>query len=313
MLEELLQSYENEKLMAIAKIHHVELMKEGEEVALAERVKEKILDPVEMQNFFLCTQTDEIEAFEMILQNAESAVPEEILSYLLVGGYCKREGADSFSIPWEVKEGYLEMNTKVFQVQRKRTERIANYCHAANNLYAVAPPSQVVVLFNQYEPEPVTEEEIISTYGILHLHRCNFVYEEGLFIDEKLIEDKRYVDLYQRQQNSPFYIPPKEEIEILAQYDQTAITEEMRTAAKYLMEELKAPEDAVIEACSILQIVIRKGGKLEDAMELLRDYRIQFQTEEQVETFVGLLVELWNHSRMVLNRGYTPAEMQEYE
>jgi len=47
-------------------------------------------------------------------------------------------------------------------------------------------------------------------------------------------------------------------------------------------------------------------------MEEIVTYELlQFETEEQLEEFVDLYVELHNHSRLWWNGGYTPTEMAE--
>lgn len=314
-LADVFTEYTKEELVMIAKLHHMKGYSKWRKGELAENVKNYLLSSEEMERYFLCMTGEEIQRFEAASESREQLQEgyDGSFDYLFAGGYCAVREDMTVFVPEDVKEAYQRMNTPGFRKERARVNLLGDYCHAANNLYAVTPPEVMVEFFNRYEKPETKEEEIMHVYEVLRLYRCDFEYRDGLFVDSGLVEAERYKDLYERQQNSPFYFPPKAEVEKLARYDQTEITKEMARVMQYLQKVLHAEIEDIAEACSVIQIVIRKGGSIEDILEILEEYQMIFQGEEQVQDFVPLLIDLWNHSRMVLNRGYTPAEMQEIE
>ena len=52
------------------------------------------------------------------------------------------------------------------------------------------------------------------------------------------------------------------------------------------------------------------GARLSDIMDILEDQQIVFKTEDAVEKFVSLMMDVNNNTRMVIHRGRTPNEMQ---
>lgn len=315
LLAEVYDKYTKEEMTMIAKIHHMKGYSKWKKSEMAENVKNYILSPEEMQRYFLCMSEEEIEHFEKASDQLEKLQEgyDGSFDYLFTGGYCAVREDMTIFVPEDVKEAYRKINTEEFQKRRARVNLLGDYCHAANNLYAVTPPEVMAEFFNRYEEPKTTKEEIMEVYETLRMSRCDFEYLDGLFIDQGLIPEEKYKDLYEKQQNSPFYFPPKEEVETLARYDQTEITKEMGRVIQYLQKVLHAEIEAIAEACAVIQIVVRKGGSVEDILAILEEYKITFQDEEQVQDFMPFLVDLWNHSRMVLNRGFTPAEMQEIE
>lgn len=315
MLAEIFEEYTKEELVMIAKLHHMKGYSKWRRDELADNVKNYILSPEEMKRYFLCMNAEEIKKFKAASKSVEQLQKgyEGSFDYLFAGGYCAVCEDMTIFVPEDVKEAYQRINTPKFRKERARVNLLGDYCHAANNLYAVTPLEVMVEFFNRHEKPETNAEEILQVYEVLRLYRCDFEYRDGLFIDTGLMKDKKYRDLYERQQNSPFYFPPKAEVEKLARYDQTEITMELARVMQYLQNVMHADIEVIAEACSVIQIVIRKGGSIEDILEILEEYKILFQEKEQIEEFVPLLVDLWNHSRMVLNRGYTPAEMQEIE
>ena len=47
-----------------------------------------------------------------------------------------------------------------------------------------------------------------------------------------------------------------------------------------------------------------------DIIDILEDQQIVFKTEDAVEKFVSLMMDVNNNTRMVIHRGRTPNEMQ---
>lgn len=317
-IQTLLDVYENytkEELGMIAKLHHMKGYSKYKKAELAKKVRDYLLSEEEMSQYFLCMKEEEIEKFESaasdVLKIQEGY--DGYFDYLFAGGYCAVREDMTVFVPDDVKEIYKKINTKEFSKKRARVYVVGNYCHAANNLYAVTPLEIMVQFFNRYETEKTDEKEIMEVYEILSKYRCDFEYREGLFIDLGLIPGEKYKDLYEKQQNSPFYFPGREEVESLAVYDQMEITQELARVMQYLQRVKHAEVEVIAEACSVIQIVIRKGGSMEDIFGILEECGITFQEEEEVQDIMPFLVDLWNHSRMVLNRGYSPAEMQEIE
>ena len=271
-----------------------------------------MLCPEVMSDYFVCARDAEIRLFEQVLQG-EGHIPyieQENMDYLYAGGYVTMEmSPELYTVADDVKQAYEVINTEAFQAVRRRISRIGDYLCAANALYAVTPVSLVLEIFNKYEAKKLTEEELTDAYRILYAARPEVELIEGRFVDCVLAEQKSYDELYSRQRNVPYYIPNPREIEWMADNGGFLMSRELQQFGEFLTKGLGVGDERIPYILRDVQSAISVGSDLQTVVDELETYGVIFRGQEELEKFTSQIMDVWNSTRMVLNRGYTPHEM----
>lgn len=310
-LMEIYDCYDRNSIAEIAKRHGMNGCLQLEKKELAESVISYILGEMEMRKYFLCVRDTEMQLFEQLIEGDRkiASFEEEDMDYLYAGGYVTADDEHGFLVPYEVEKAYNKFNTAEFQAERARICKIGNYLCAANSLYAVTPESIVLEIFNLYENQKLSEKELLEAYNTLLPYRCIVKYIEGKFIDINLAEQNSYEQLYQKQKPVPYYIPTELEIKFMSDNAGFLMTRELSQLSSFLTNQLMVENERIPYVLRQVQAEISLGGSLQSVIDGLEAIGIVFTTVEQTERFTSIITDVWNHTRMVLNRGYQPYEM----
>ena len=197
---------------------------------------------------------------------------------------------------------------------------IKRYILSAVNLYGVIPLDRLVEVFNRLENNLTSESEIRPVVELLAT-----IPSLGLSIKDDIIANEYYElndpkdlirakDLIRVQQSKPRYIPDKK---TFLNYEDDSFVEPFSPVQDLvnfilknkLIDHQKPLEiyDDVIEIHD--QIVCGYPTKAHMTYFTNRGY--QFRDEVEVKLFMGLIINLHNHTRLYENNGYTPVELRE--
>ena len=149
----------------------------------------------------------------------------------------------------------------------------------------------------------------MQAYEQLLPYRCLVVWLDGCFVDAALAEQKSYKDLLGVQKKVPYYIPTQQEIRFMADNDGFLMTPELDQLSQFLKEQMNVSEDLLPYILRQIQAEISLGGQLQEVMEDMEASGITFNESEHMERFASIITDVWNHTRLVLNRGHKPYEM----
>lgn len=310
-IAEVYNYYDKSSIMEIAKRHGMSGLAKLKKEELAERTISYILKKEVMRRYFLCVRDSEMKLFEQVAEGNSEAVSSDIeeMDFLYAGGYLT-SGADAqFMAAAEVIKAYQEFNTPEFQEERSRLSTIGDYLCAANALYAVTPSSVLLETFNKYEAKKLTLDELIHAHECLQPYRCLVAYIDGSFVDAALAEQKSYGELLHMQKKVPYYIPTQQEIRFMADNEGFLMTHELDQLSKFLKEEMNVADDMIPYILRQVQAEISLGGQLQEIINDMEASGIIFDEAEHMERFASIITDVWNHTRMVLNRGHKPYEM----
>ena len=304
--------YDKNSLIELAKRHAISGCSALKKDELITKLSDAILEPEIMTTYLLCARDAEIRLFEGVL-NGEHFVPyyeAEDLDYLYAGGYItEEENANHYYAAIEVKEAYDRINTESFRIRRKRLSVIGDYLCAANALYAVTPISVVLDIFNRYEPLKLTEEELLSAWETLYARRPVVKLINESFIDCVLAEEHTYEDFCARRRNVPYYIPQPQEIRFMADNNGFLMNRHLEQLGSFLIDDVSIDSRSIPSILFGVQSAISVGADLQTVVDRLEEADVIFSTKEQLEKFTSIITDVWNNTRMVLNRGYTPHEL----
>ncbi len=310
-IADIFDCYDKSSILEIAKRHGMNGLSKLKKEELAERTIAHILDQKVMERYFLCARNSEIKLFEQVGEG-DFQVPSfeaEEMDFLYAGGYVTAGPDNHFMVAEEVIKAYKEVNTPDFKEERERISKIGDYLRAANSLYAVTPPQVLLETFNKYEDKKLTVEELLYAHGLLQSYRTVPMYVDGSFVDGALAEQNGVAEFQRMQKKVPYYIPAQQEIRFMADNEGFLMTRELSMLSKFLTEEMNVPDERIPYILRQIQAEISMGGQLQEVVDGIEASGIMFESAEHLERFTSIITEVWNHTRMVLNRGHKPYEM----
>lgn len=311
LIADVFDCYDKNSILEIAKRHSMGGLSKLKKEELAERTITHILDHNVMGRYFLCARNSEIKLFEQVAEG-DFQVPSfeaEEMDFLYAGGYVTAGPDSQFMVAKEVIKAYKEVNTPGFKEDRERLSKIGDYLRAANALYAVTPTSVLLETFNKYEDKKLTVEELLHAYELLHPYRPVVIYVDGSFVDGTLAGQNGMEGLQRMQKKVPYYIPAQQEIRFMADNGGFLMTQELSRLSKFLTDEMNVPDEVIPYMLRQVQAKLSMGGQLQEVVYGIEASGIMFESAEQIEQLTGIITDVWNHTRMVLNRGHKPYEM----
>jgi len=184
------------------------------------------------------------------------------------------------------------------------------YAQAAVNLYGIINIDEFVKIFNDYNDEQTTADEvsIILLPKILKSGKWYGFYKNYI-VHYCILKNFDYADYLQKNQaDKPRYLPPKEEF-IEYEYDEYKfINNHWSKVLDFMFESYKNKSDVAnafedIKALSLFSNDINKIGII------LEENNLEFIDEDHGLKFFEILFDAMNNTRIWENKGYTPEEM----
>ena len=206
-----------------------------------------------------------------------------------------------------------------------------SYFEAFSNLYGIIPLYKALSIIQKQNPElGLTEAEFLEFADSLENedHFYAVVGAEDLYegVTEKTPPLRRelvseylyygddtletYEELEELQKGKPFYIPEKEELlryEDDFYYEKTPQYQKLRDFLKNKMKFSRA-DDILDDLCGDALLSLRTSPYAVEIVQRLAGENC-FKTTEQLNEFLRLYTDMYNHTRIHANRGFQPAEL----
>lgn len=314
-LEEFFNEMTKKEILKVAGTHHIAAVSNLKKKDLIQRVIEKMVSEPYMSRYFSCASDTEIGLFERIVSGAyyREASEEDIagvLDHLEAGCYVIEDALETYIVPTEVKTAYKKINTPDFQKKRKRTALICECLQAANHLYAITPDTVILEMLHQNGEMEITLEELQEEYwkleGINHISN----YFAGEFIDSELSDSETDDAVRSIQEDIPYYIPSRDEIDRIVEDDGFCFNESVEELIIFLTNEMEMDEEEAFLLLYAIQRLFNIGQSPQDLAESIEEEILPDMTKQQENRLSKLLLAVWQNTRMILYRGHTPAEMK---
>ena len=308
-LGDIFADYTKEDLKEIVKQKGLTNVSKCKKQALIRRLVEYMLQKDVMRHYFLYLQDGEIKEFENALNANGLYVPQDLMNIAMLEESCYIGVLedDRILVPNDVAKVYRSFCDEEFEAERKKVSYVMCCCDTANILYGITPFSILVKLIEKNSEIQVTEEEIRTIIEQMPTELKDFMFVgDTLYLGDLYFDDR---GLLEAQEGIEFYIPTLAEIIEFGTKGYCSTSREVLKLKKFLMRKAEVlPEEAEI-LCGISQMRIMQGCEIDDVLDVFEDFEIEFEFEHHVEQFSRYFVELWNGTRMVVNRGFTPKEL----
>ena len=146
----------------------------------------------------------------------------------------------------------------------------------------------------------------MEVYGLISQYRCDFMYMDYYFVDYAFMEN--YKELLEKQGSLPYYMPSGQELKEWFRLELYVNRDAVFELFIYMTQQLWLKPDFAADVCEVLESTIRVGCYAEDVYQQLLASGVRCHTRRQERELKGLLDHLINNTRMIIYRGFTPAE-----
>lgn len=202
------------------------------------------------------------------------------------------------------------------------------YFDAFSNLYGIIPLEKALSIYNRQNA--ALQEDVFLQFAEIVRHEKHFYHILGLdelyrdypekanpmdrlIIQEGLIsfDVDDFTQLYQAQQNKPYYVPLREELLKYADDDYYEQTAELIALRDHLRKKHRLSKEKATDIADEMQLISYMGDATD--LQLVHDRAehmgLIFRNQNELEQFFQHYFEMSNNTRTPFNRGYTPSEM----
>lgn len=312
-LKEIFYDYNKKDIVEIAKDKGMKGVSGCRKNELIDRLTDYMLQPEEMKRYFLCLQDEEIDEFEKAAKAGSMYKTEnlDLLLSLYQGSYIGMFNDGSIVVPNEVAEIYDSFKGDEFNKERERVSFVLDCLRAAGILYGIFPKKILKQLVNTDKKLNISDDEAEDI-----LKNIPKEFFEYVIVDNKIYHKELYPDdrgLLSVQEGKEYYIPTKSEIIELGINGYLSGGKSAKKFRNYLIDRLGFVSDEADLFLRIIQVEIRSGCTMQDIINNTDDLGFEFESIAEMDEFVQHISDLWNGTRMLPNRGFTPHELVKEE
>lgn len=312
-LADIFRDYSKADLVDIARVKGLKKAAACKKEELIQKLTAHMCKPEVMEAYFLCMQDDEITVLEKAIKKQGLYTEEDsvLLSGLYEAAYIGMMENDNVLIPQEVAQQYQAFSGETFTQKRKTRSFIVSCLKAACLLYGIAPIDRIWKMAGVNPEFSLTpdelREEIDAIPGdispVVMVNDC--VYKTEFFPDDR--------GLLKAQEDKEFYIPTLKELTDLGSMDNLPDSSQLKRLKYFMTTRMGVKGDVAEHAGLLIQTSICSGCKMQEVSDILEYFGITAANRKQAEELIMLLKDLWNNTRMVVNRGFTPNELAQHQ
>lgn len=316
-LETILNKLKKTELKAIVDAHGLKGCSSLAKGGLIDRIKTTVADTARLE-YILCGLDEVMMSDFVMLVNEPFVLVNDLMTsciqVLCSLGYVLpvMNGKDVvYVMPQIVKDAYAAINQTSLEETKVRTDLIYLYMKALVNLYGVCEFNQLVSVFNQYETPELTPEEALNVLFCKLTFKGEVQSFGPLFVSDALLIDSEMevVELYEMQQDKPYYMPTKEEVMQFGK-DQGEWTPQLEQVYKFISENICKDASMAREIAHEMGVSFSYKYQAKLAFMALESYGIEIESYNVGQALMILLMDAFNHARTWENKGFRQIDQE---
>ncbi len=296
----LLKDLTKKQLTSIAKLHGMTGYSNLKKDDLAHALENFLREETTLKNFFSYLSEEEINLFN----HKNTASNPLLYKRLQEGGYCFQE-KETLSFPEDFTPALLK-DSDFLQLAQKKS-LLWDCLEVSGQLYGLAPLGKLKEVYEKCGGKTISPEEIITFIEKLPAYFDHYAVIDGFFMHKSLIAGQLYEKIRLCQGSQPYYIPDATSIRHMARYSYLPDSH-VDKLLTYLTQTSNLPSRLAHRKIVLIQAIFRQGGNIQEAIESLSEDPAADYLEDKV--FLALLNEVFSHTALLLNRGYSASEKQ---
>lgn len=231
-----------------------------------------------------------------------------ILGKLCRSGYIGMLNNGTYVVPKDVAEKYNKLKDSTFTTMRQKVSYLCSCLRTMGTLQGIAPMS---ILIEMFDTNPlhmqITASEVRSIIQNLPPEFASFIVVGDKVYRKELYPDDR--GLLAAQGNKKYYVPSHVEIAEMGLTGYLPNNKQLKALIRYLNAQLDVPLEHANPAGMMIQTAICGDCSMGEILEILAEEEIRAKNDKQLDKLVWYINDMWNNTRMLLNRGFTPNEI----
>lgn len=273
---------------------------------LIEVVSNYLLEENNLKELLVTLDDKNIKNLHKACLNSFKVSEDNICEYhQIISIFCATVNKDMYlEIPQDIKEVFLKIYKDDYINEQRNKNWILQCLKFAEGFYLFTPVKEFVKLvkknkfFTNYN-----KEEIMDLYFSLFEGLRSSFYDKSSETIINYVENEEYYEyIFNEQDDKPFYIPSKREIEY---WFGNGFFDNI-----YYQNMLDILDVEGLKR-KLLHFHMYKIISSSDNKHLLEELldTVNFENDDDFENFYHIYQELCNNTRMIFNRGYTPNEL----
>ena len=316
-LEECLSFPTKEDLVELAKALKLKGYSKMRKEELQHFLYSYLTKPDYMYRIYPALSNGEVELLNQLSASNIPLISTDMMfcvSGLIQNGLCYLdEYGKHLLIPEELKTAFLNVQADAsLQKQQKENSVFYDICNTAVYFYGIYPMAELCQLIQRKLYRPISEENLIHWYTHSAIYREEFFFKNGYIISAALRnapEDVIALQQIQKMKKRTFW-PDAEAMEILS-IEQWLIEDQYYEpfwdCAPFLMENEFGD---VMSVSRFVEASIRTGATFDSLMGFLSEQIFAFESMEQINEFIQIMMNIWNNTPMWENCGYSLAQIK---
>jgi hypothetical protein len=215
-----------------------------------------------------------------------------------------------FIVPDEIKAAYRELVKTGFPEEKRFSDRLHKYAVAAVSLYGAISQDDFVALFNSQNDRQTSIDEM---HPILLAHVCmnaGYCFWKEYIVDDGFDEDdfRGVTTLIAERKVKSRYTPPRGELLKYADWDYYEMTPQL-AALKARLSELILDPEKVMDLLDEIHELCAAEVRMQEIFDRLDAAGVVFDSMEQANALIQLIIDVQNNTRLWSNYGHTPSEL----
>ncbi len=135
------------------------------------------------------------------------------------------------------------------------------------------------------------------------------ILQDGKVICKEILREKLYLKVEELQEKKKFYIPDPDEIVEYTENGYPVSDSNYHRLKLFLLEKTNIAMDEIEDYMALIWSHISMGQSLSDILDMFEEECIQFLSDDALQEFAPLMMDVNNNTRMLIHRGWTPLEM----
>lgn len=314
-LHQCLITQSKEELTNIAHFHKLSGFSKLRKTELLKFIETELQKPGVLERCFSKLTYPEIEQLDYLYSfNIPIIDYDTILSmqYLLAAGICYfNETNTAFTLPVEFHNAFLNMlESEQWQETVYCNDVVHTTCFTAVYLYGVYPVAALLEEVRAILGSDLDLNTLINIVKTLTERRKEYSYHSGFLIDVTLADDKLFHSLHQLQQQTNDYFWPDEEALNQIYWEKWLINQPLYDSFQVAYEKYYiGKENDFSFLLRQLEFMIRSGVPFTTIVQHLTEEQFALPNKKILKQFTEALQQIWNHTPMWSNNGYTPKQI----
>ncbi len=311
-LNECLQFYWGYRLLELAQTHNLQVEEGTPDAEIIDKLMPQMLK--NFANDLVYLNEDELLFVNKIKENLNKQMDDvENKQYATLKwlGYAYLFNFDGHIypvIPDELLPLIPDINDEEFKKKAEHNQKLLSYTLALTNLYGVYRVEQLVDIWNMFNKEKVSIDEVREYIDVMSLRQANFWYDRGHIVSTMLADANEYYALMKKASLNPYFVPTKSDIAFYSDNKNEYSSIYLNKIKDFIKSKNILDDSQLDDLIPEIADACKMDKNPNEIIAMVNESDVELN-EQETNEFLRLLMTLSNSTRKWVLRGHMPSEL----